>query len=359
MSEAAASYLRRWGLLPRRVAVALVIALALAGCDSAPRRPAVSAPVASAPLGTPTPTPRPVPPTQTGWMHGVGVDVPASWPRNQLHCGHPAETTLVVEPTSAVFPLCFALPPKGAHPNVVWLGAYAPPLQPKALLGLVALPAGGLRAMTPMAIGGERAFAWRGRDPATTEPAVLVVLPSRDVFVVVMSAHRSTRDAVVASIHVVKNDPATGCAVRSSAYDAPPRHPVLDRPIDVSGAVSVVACHYLSGWLEAMAASMPPAALRRLARAIDAAPHVTSARSPIDAGCEGLDPGPPEYSDDGPVVLRFTYADGRTAVVVARVVNCTRWQSYLYAGNVERRMTGAFLLALPRVLDQFPGPETM
>ena len=296
---------------------------------------------------------------QTGWMHGVGVDAPATWPRNALRCGQPAKRTLVVEPASAVFPACFALPPKGSHPDVVWLGAYVPPLRPKALLGLVELPAGGLSAMTPLSIGGESAREWSGRDPAAGQPAVLVVLPARHVFVAVTSTHRALRDAVVASIRVVSTDPATGCATRTTAYDAPPPRPRLEQPIDVSGAVSVVACHYVSGWLSATASSMPPAALRTLVRSIGAAPHVTSARAPADTGCEGVDPGPPEYSDDGPVVLRFTFADGHSTVVVARTVYCTRWQSYLYAGDLERRLTGAVLEALPRVLDQFPDPDSM
>src|SRR5205823_5566740 len=120
-----------------------------------------------------------------------------------------------------------------------------------------------------------------------------------------------------------------------------------DRPIDVSGAVAVSACHYVAGWLETTSLSMPPAKLRALVRLIGAAPHVTPARAPVDAGCESVDRGPPEWSDDGPVVLRFSFADGSTGIVVARIVWCTRWQSYLYAGDAERRLTGALLAALP------------
>lgn len=340
-----------------RAVVALVLALAAGGCDSTP--PHTAAPPPSAPVQTPTPTPTTRTAVQTGWMHGVGVDVPARWPRNALRCGNPAKTTLVVEPAGAVYPACFALPPKGAHPDVAWLGAYVPPLRPHALLGLIEIPAGGLSTMIPVTIGGERGREWQGRDPRTGQPAVLVVLPGRQVFVAVTSRNRALREAIVASVRVVATDPSTGCATRTTSYDAPPLQPRLDRSIDVSGAVSVVACHYVSGWLSATAPSMPPGALRVLVRAIDAAPHVTTARAPDDAGCERLDPGPPEYSDDGPVVLRFGFADGRSKVVVVRVVNCTRWQSYLYAGNVERRLTGAVLLALPRVLDQFPDPDSM
>jgi hypothetical protein len=177
---------------------------------------------------------------------------------------------------------------------------------------------------------------------------------------VVSSVHRTIRDEVIASIRFVPKDPETGCATRTTAFDAPPAHPRLDRPIDVSGAVSVTACHYVAGWLETTAVSMPPVKLRALVRAIDAAPHVTSARAPVDQGCAGLDRGPAQWGDDGPVVLRFTFADGTTGVVVARVVWCTRWQSYVYAGNAERRLTGAVLAALPpRVLMQFPGIDTM
>lgn len=337
-----------------RMLLALVIALAAAGCDSAPHRTAATHP--STPV---TRTPTPAPAVQTGWLHGVGVDAPARWPRDALRCGHPAKSTLVVEPAGAAYPACFALPRKGSHPDVVWLGGYVPPLQPKAFLGLVELPAGGLSAMTPVTISGEPAREWQGRDPAADEPAVLVVLPTRGVFVVVMSKDRSIRAAAVASIRIVATDPLTGCATRTTAYDAPPRHPDLDRPIDVSGAVGVVACHYVASWLTATAASVPTAKLAALVRAIGAAPHVTSNRAPEDAGCERLDPGSPEYGDDGPVVLRFTFHGGRSRVVVARVVYCTRWQSYLRAGDVERRMTGALLLALPRVLEQFPDPDTM
>jgi hypothetical protein len=214
--------------------------------------------------------------------------------------------------------------------------------------------------MTPISIAGEPARELRTRDRRTHDPAVLVVLPRRATFVTVTSRSRAIRDAVVASIRVVPTDPATRCATRTASYDAPPRHPRLDRPIDVSGAVDATACHYVAGWLETTAASMPPATLRALVLAIDRAPHVTTARAPVDRGCEGLDCGPPEWSDDGPVVLRFQLRDGTTKVVVIRVVWCTRWQSYLYSGDLERRLTGAVLVDLPRgVLDEFPGPDTM
>ncbi len=292
-------------------------------------------------------------------MHGVGVDVPATWPRNQLHCGNPARTTLVVEPAEAPSPLCLALPAKGAHPDVVWLGGYVSPLRAGTVLGLIELPDGGPAAMTPITIDGEPAREWRGRDPAADEPAVLVVLPQRETFVAIASMRQSIRDAAVASIRVVGTDPSTGCPTRTTAYDEAPRHPRLDRPIDISGAVGVRACHYVAGWLVTTATSMPAAKLRALVRAIDAAPVVTSARAPDDAGCARVDRGPPEDSDDGPVVLRFSFAGNRSVVVVARVVMCTRWQSYLYAGDVERRLTGAVLRTLPPVLDQFPDPDTM
>ena len=342
--------MRRFALL------AVAASLALAGCDH--QRPHdTSEPKLAGP--TVTETPRYVPAPQTVWMHGVGIDVPAKWPRNELDCGRPFHTTVVVEPATAAFPLCVAIPPKHAHPNVAWLGAYLPPLRPGGVLGLVGVPAGGLAAMTRTTIDGVPAWTWEGHDPETDQPAVLVVVPSREIFVAVTSRNRSTRDSIVSSIRFAPKDPATRCATRTTAYDAAPRHPRLDRAIDVSGAVAVVACHYVAGWLESTATSMSAAKLRTLVHAIRAAPHVTSARAPEDTGCAGLDPGPPAYSDDGPVVLRFAFADGHSAVVVVRVVNCTRWQSYLYAGNVERRLTGAVLLALPPVLVQFPGPDSM
>jgi hypothetical protein len=340
--------------MSRPLAVALACALAAAACTGAPRHP----PQAAVPTFTISP-PRYTPAPQTGWMHGVGIDVPPTWPRDRLRCGQPWETTLVVEPVSAVTPLCLAMPVKGAHPDVAWLGAYLPPLRPHTVLGLVEIPSGGLAAMTPTTIDTERAWRWQSRDFRTHEPALLVVVPSRRVFVEVASVHSTIRDAVIASIRFVPNDPATGCAVRTTAYDAPPQHPRLDRRIDVAGAVGVVACHYVAGWLEKTVPSMPAAGLRALVRAIDAAPHVTSALAPVDAGCQGLDRGPPEYDDDGPVVLRFSFPGGRSRVVVGRVTYCTRWQSYLYSGDVERRMTGAVLRALPRILDDFPGPDTM
>jgi hypothetical protein len=344
-------------VLLRRVLVATVVALAVVGCRSGSHP--VAAPHHPVSRATNSPRPPSTPPTQTGWMHGVGVDVPRTWPRDQLRCGQPARTTLVVQSVGAVFPTCFWPAPKTLRPDVVWIGGYAPPLRPASALGVVEVPARGLAAMTPLTIAGEPAREWLTHSPRTGEPAVLIVLPRRSVFVAVSSTHRSIRDSVVASIHVVDSDPATGCATRSSAYDAPPRHPMLDRPIDVAGAVSVVGCHYVAGWLETTAASMPAAKLRALVRAVNAAPHVTAARAPDDTGCERVDLGPPALNDDGPVVLRFSLRDGRTVVVVARVVYCTRWQSYLYAGNLERRLTGTVLLAMPRLLDQFPDPDSM
>jgi hypothetical protein len=301
-----------------------------------------------------------LPATQTGWLHGVGVDVPAAWPRNQLRCGDPWRTTLVVESAGAAVPLCLWVPRKNFHPDVVWVRGYLAPLAPGSRLGPVSLPAGGLGSLTARTIGGEPARELRTSDPRTRQPVVVVVLPRRSVFVAVSSAHRTIRDAVVASIHVVTTDPSTGCSVRSTAYDAPPRHPILDQAIDVSGAIGAVVCHYVDGWLERTAASMPPPKLRALVHAIGGAPHVTSARAPVDRGCESVRRGPPAYDDDGPVVIRLRWRDGTTKVVVARVVWCTRWQSYVYAGDVKRRVTGAVLLALPPgVLEQFPGPDTM
>jgi hypothetical protein len=343
-------------LVLKRHAVAAMLACALTGCTAAPHRAAT--PQSPAPRFTETP--RYVAPVQTGWMHGVGVDVPAAWPRNQLRCGDPWRTTLVVQSAGAAVPLCAWLTPENFHPDVVWVGSYVAPLQPGAVLGPVEAPARGLGAMTAITIDGEPAREVSTRDRRTHEPAVLVVLPKQAVFVSVSSVHQKIRADAVASIRVVTTDPATGCATRTSAYDRAPRHPILDRPIDVSAAVAAVACHYVAGWLETTAASISPVQRRALVRAVDRAPQVTTARAPIDRGCETVDRGPRQYSDDGPVVLRFRLRDGTTKVVVARVEWCTRWQSYLYAGNVVRRMTGAVLLALPAgVLDQFPGPTTM
>ncbi|MDQ1699470.1 MAG: hypothetical protein QOG34_1333 [Frankiaceae bacterium] len=340
----------------RRLLAVLLALVSAVGCTHGGSSPRAASPV-------PTPSfsegPRPVPPPQTGWMHGVGVDVPTTWPRNQLRCGEPWRTTLVVQSAGAAVPLCLWLAPKNFHPDVVWIGGYVPSLTEHTVLGTVEVPAGGLKAMRRLTIAGEPAAEWRSRDRRTGEPAVLIVLPRRAVFVTVSSVHRTIRDSVVASIRFVPKDPATGCATRSTAYDRPPRHPVFDRPIDVSGAVSVVGCHYIRGWLETTTGPMSGRKLRTLVAAIDAAPPLTTVRAPIDAGCAGLTPGPPEYNDDGPAVLRFIYADGRSTLVVVRVVWCTRWQSYLYAGDVERRLTGAVLLALPPLLSQFPGPDTM
>ena len=335
--------------------LALSCAAVVVGCDSGPAHRA-----AKPRPGSPVPIPpKYVPAPQTGWLHGVGVDVPAAWPRNQLRCGQPAGTTLIVQSAGAVTPSCFAVFPRNFHPDVVWLNGFVPPVTANTSFGPVNLPAGGLAAMTRLTIAGEPAYELATRDRWSHEPTVLVVLPRRAAFVAVSSMHRTIRDEVIASIRFVPKDPATGCVTRTTAYDAPPRHPQLERHIDVSGAVGVTTCHYVAGWLETTAVSMPPAKLAALVRAIDQAPHVTSARAPVDAGCEGLNRGPPEWSDDGPVVMRFSFAGGRTAIVVARVVQCTRWQSYLYAGNVERRMTGALLAALPPVLVQFPGIDTM
>jgi len=337
-----------------RVVVVVLLALAAAGCTAAPhaQHRVVAVP-------TFTETPHYTPAQQTGWMHGVGVDVPRSWPRDLLTCGQPKGTTFVVESASAGAPLCFTKPVKGAHPDVAWLGVYIPPLRPGVALGLVEIPSRGLAAMTPTTIDGVRAWSWQSRDFRTHEPAVLVVVPARSVYVAVASVHRAVREAVIGSIRFVTNDSATGCSTRTTAYDGPPRHPRLDRHIDVSGAVGVVACHYVGGWLETTATSVPASQLKALVRAIDAAPHVTTALAPDDQGCQGLDRGPPQYDGDGPVVLRFSFAGGRTSVVVARVSFCTRWQSYLYAGDIERRMTGAVLLALPPVLNDFPDPNSM
>jgi hypothetical protein len=286
--------------------------------------------------------------------------VPATWPRNDLRCGQPAGTTLIVQPAGAVVPLCYSPMAMNFHPDVVWLGGFIPPLDPAAAFGPVDPPRGGVAAMTPVTIGGEPAREWHTRDRRTRDPAVLVVLPRREVFVVVSSRHQRIRDAAVASIRIVRNDPATGCATRTTGYDAPPRRPRFDRTIDVSNAVGLTACHYVTGWLETTAASMPPRSLRALVDAIDQAPHVTSARAPVDRGCESVDRGPPEYDSDGPVVLRFQLRDGTATVVVVRIVWCTRWQSYLYAGDVMRRLTGAVLLALPPgLLVSYPGPDTM
>ena len=58
---------------------------------------------------------------------------------------------------------------------------------------------------------------------------------------------------------------------------------------------NVVACHYVAGWLETTAVSMPPGKLQALVRAIDAAPHVTAARAPVDNGCQNVDGGPPPF----------------------------------------------------------------
>lgn len=340
----------------RRGLVALGVVLAVAGCTgSTPHRAAD--PVAPTPSYTEGPRHTPAP--QTGWMHGVGVDVPARWPRDLLRCGQPAGTTFVVESASAVHTMCYAQPVKGAHPDVAWLGAYLPPLRPGTSLGLVEIPSRGLAAMTRTTIDGVRAWSWQTRDSRTHQPAVLVVVPDRAVFVEVASAHRAVREAVIGSIRFVSKDPATGCAVRTTVYDTPPPHPRLDGQLDVSGAVGVVACHYVAGLLETTATSVPAAQLKALVHAIDSAPHITATLAPVDQGCQSVDRGPPQYSDDGPVVLRFSYADGHSKVVVARVSYCTRWQSYLYSGDVERRMTGALLHALPRVLDQFPDPDTM
>ena len=336
--------------------LALSCAAALAGCDSGGSHRATG-PRPTAPI--PVTTPAHAPATQTGWLHGVAVDVPAGWPRNKLRCGTSYETSLIVLPAGAAFPACAWAKPKTLRPDVVWLAGFVPPLTASSRFLGADLPPGGLAKSTAVTINGEPARELQTRDNWTKEPAVLVVLPRRAVYVVVSSMHRTIRDSVVASIRFARRDAITGCLVRTSAYDAPPRHPHLDGRIDVSGAVSVSACHYVAGWLETTAASMPAAKLAALMRAIDAAPHVTSARAPVDRGCEGLAPGPPEWSDDGPVVLRFSFADGTSRIVVARVVECTRWQSYVFSGSVERRMTGALLAALPPVLVQFPGIDTM
>jgi hypothetical protein len=342
------------------LAAAVLAAAILAGCGSQQQAQSDSRASPAAPSATPQPTNTADtnPGEQTGWMHGIGVSVPASWPRNALRCGDPSRTTLIVQPTGAGTPLCFVIRPKSLHPDVVWMAAYEPPVSAGAIFGAVALPARGFATMTPVTVAGEDARELRTRD-RFGEAALLIVFPARRVFVQVSSTHPALIDGTVASIRSVTTDVESGCAVHTTAYDAPPAHPRLDQPLEMGVVTAVSGCHYLGGWLESTADSMPAAKLARLVHALEASPRMTKARAPIDSGCERLDPGPPSYSDDGPVVLRLRLADGSLRVVVVRIVMCTRWQSYVASGDIQRRVTGELLLSLPPLLVQFPGPETM
>ena len=60
-----------------------------------------------------------------------------------------------------------------------------------------------------------------------------------------------------------------------------------------------------------------------------------------------------------PMLLTFAYPDGSTRLVVARILWCTRWQSYVTTGSYTRRITPQILTALPPVWMDYPDPDSM
>src|SRR5206468_2500395 len=106
-----------------RLVCAGISAVAGVGCTAAPSRPAAihrTPPPAST---KPSSDFRSVPAgMQRAWLHGVGVDAPASWPRNAVHCGRAIRDTFVVFPSGGGNQSCAIWPIPDV--STVWLGAY-------------------------------------------------------------------------------------------------------------------------------------------------------------------------------------------------------------------------------------------
>ena len=291
---------------------------------------------------------------QRAWLHGVGVDAPAAWARNAMHCGQPTADTLVVgsggNETCATWPQ--------SHASVVWLGAYdKEPLRPNVILGDAALGRAGVQGLRATRVAGEPARTGRLRSTSggTTQ---IVLFPQRRAYVTVHSGDQHLVEQVLRSIQVTAVDPATHCRVHTNEYDDPRRLPVQPGDALVPGAPAMVtACGYVDDWLE-QTATMRGDRLQRLLTALDAAPAPTEERSGDDwPGCVAVQRQSPSPVE--PMLLTFAYPDGSTRLVVARILWCTRWQSYVTTGSYTRRITPQILTALPPVWMDYPDPDSM
>jgi len=117
---------------------------------------------------------------------GVTVVAPASWGRNQLHCGVPVKDTIVVNP-GPVQELCLLYPPPRV--NYVWLSSCTDCRSDSAL------------ARQAVRVSGRDARRGENRLP-DGRTAVVLVVPDRKVVVVAVSLNPSVARGIIDSASI-------------------------------------------------------------------------------------------------------------------------------------------------------------
>jgi hypothetical protein len=272
------------------------------------------------------------------WVHGVGIDVPASWPRNALKCGIPTMNTVVVTTLPYGHRPCAATEPTGL--SFAWLGSFRDSVTVGSTLGALTVDRTHLDELHKSVVNhiGVLRGVWR---TAAGEPLTVLVLPQRHVYVFIATPDRQLYARTLLSLQLVAVDPDTGCEVFTRDYDdAASLSPSVRRPLVPPAVSSVDACYYVDGWLEATA-SLDGEDAQSLARSIDGAPT-----GRVSHRCDTFRQGGLVLT--GPMVLRFhDGADLHTAV--ARVVSCHGWDSYVTNGAVTHAIDRATLRRIPRL----------
>jgi len=319
----------------RLVAIAVITCLAAVGCgahvvaDRVRSAGGSASPSASAaPAGM-----------QRAWLRGVGIDAPAQWLRDDVHCGTPMADTLIVEFTGEGTEACLISRPPAAL-SVISIGTSRPDNAVYDETTIDDVPA---------------REATRQTDDGRTER--LIYFPDRDVYVSIASPDESVVQAAERSVQVTDTDPETGCVVHTHEYDdGAPTGQASSFAILPGDPTSAAACVYVNGWLEETAV-VTGDKLTTLMNAIRAAPATTDQRAPDDTGCQSVaDLVTP--ADNPPMLLRFDGPDGKWRLV-AKINPCTRWQSTISSGSVTRRIDQQLLLALPPVWTSYPDPDSM
>jgi hypothetical protein len=238
-----------------------------------------------------------------------------------------------------VYQNCPATQPPGL--SVVWLGSYLGGLRAGLHLGSLTLHGRDIARLHPTAINdvAVREGAWR---VTGGELVQVVVVPARHVFILATSPDRHVVVDALDSMQPVAVDPDTGCVVYTRKYSDPAAltpqsgsRLVPGRPTDGD------ACYYVDGWLESSATIGGPR-IRRLAAAIDRSPP-----APVSHSCAGVREG--AFTKPGPMALWFNYDNRAARVVVARIVNCGRWSSFVTNGTQTRRLNREILTEIPRL----------
>ncbi|MBV9293544.1 MAG: hypothetical protein JO222_13935 [Frankiales bacterium] len=321
----------------------IALAVVLGGCDTARPPVAHQSPSTSKSAGPSLPpgsSPRPLARgLQRGWVHGVGVDAPAEWKLDALHCGVPVADTLIVTTVGYAPTYCLASPPAGV--SFAWLGSYQNGLHPGLALGHYILSGRQLARLRPRQIN--NVLVASGQVTRLHgQRVLLVVVPHRHVFLFVSSPHPDAVAKLVDSLQAVDVDPDTGCRTFTRTYDDVASLPAGSSRTPVPGApTSTVACYYVDGWLEATG-ELSSAQTSKLVVAIDVAP-----RARISHSCDKVRQG--SYAAPGPMLLQFRYPSQAPVSAVARIFACHGWQSYVSNGRSTRRMTLAVLHAIPRL----------